>query len=63
MKKNDLKNKDSNELLSSLAGLKSRLLQLSFERVEKRLKDSSQISKTKKEIAQTLTALRLAKKQ
>jgi ribosomal protein L29 len=40
-----------------LKDLKSKLLQFNFEMGEKRLKDFSQVKKTKKEIARILTTL------
>lgn len=60
MNKNDLQNKSQNELQSLLSELKGKLLQLDFERTEKRLKDSSQVKKTKQEIARILAALKSA---
>ncbi|OGN08342.1 MAG: 50S ribosomal protein L29 [Candidatus Yanofskybacteria bacterium RIFCSPHIGHO2_01_FULL_45_42] len=61
MKKNELQNKGRNELLSLLDELRGKLLQLDFERTEKRIKDSSQVKKTKQEIARALTAIKSAK--
>ncbi len=58
MKKNDLNNKSKDELNGMLEVLKSKLLQFNFELGEKRLKDFSQIKKTKKEIARILTFLK-----
>jgi len=55
MKKIDLQNKTKEELNTMLNDLKSKLLQFNFELGEKRLKDFSQVKKTKKEIARILT--------
>ena len=61
MKKIDLQNKTSEELGTMLKDLKAKLLQFNFELGEKRLKDFSQVKKTKKEIARILTLTRLKK--
>ena len=58
MKNTDLQNKTKEELSSVLNDLKSKLLQFNFELGEKRLKDYSQVKKTKKEIARILTFLK-----
>ena len=55
MKKIDLQNKTKEELGTMLNDLKAKLLQFNFELGEKRLKDFSQVNKTKKEIARILT--------
>ena len=55
MKKNDLQNKTKEELNTMLNDLKAKLLQFNFELGEKRLKDFSQVKKTKKEVARILT--------
>ena len=55
MKKLDLQNKTKEELDTMSKDLKAKLLQFNFELGEKRLKDFSQIKKTKKEIARILT--------
>lgn len=55
MKNTDLKNKTKEELNTMLNDLKSKLLQFNFELGEKRMKDYSQVKKTKKEIARILT--------
>lgn len=55
MKNIDLKNKTQEEMNTMLNDLKSKLLQFNFELGEKRLKDFSQVKKTKKEIARILT--------
>ena len=53
----DLQNKTQEELFRMLHDLKAKLLQFNFELAEKRLKDFSQVKKTKKEIARILTTL------
>ena len=58
MKKIDLQNKTKEELGTMLNNLKAKLLQFNFELGEKRLKDFSQVNKTKKEIARILTFLK-----
>ena len=58
MSKNiDLQNKTNEEMSTMLKDLKSKLLQFNFELGEKRLKNFSQIKKTKKEIARILTVV------
>jgi len=57
MKNIDLQNKTKEEISTMLNDFKSKLLQLNFEMGEKRLKDFSQVKKTKKEIARILTFL------
>ena len=57
-KKIDLQNKTKEELGMMLKDLKAKLLQFNFELGEKRLKDFSQVKKTKKEIARILTVLK-----
>ena len=57
MKNIDLQNKTKEETATMLKDLKAKLLRFNFELGEKRLKDFSQISKTKKEIARILTEL------
>lgn len=58
MKPNDLKNKTEKELTGILNELKIKLAKLSFELEAKTLKDTSQIGKTKREIARILTVLK-----
>ena len=53
----DLQNKTTEELAKMLQDLKAKILQFNFELAEKRLKDFSQIKKTKKEIARILTLI------
>ena len=54
----DLQNKTKEELNTELKDLQAKLLRFNFELGEKRLKDFSQVSKTKKEIARILTFLK-----
>ncbi len=57
MKNADLKNNTKEELNAMLKDMRAKLLQFNFELGEKRLKDFSQVKKTKREIARILTAL------
>ena len=57
MKSNELQNKTREELSTMLKDLKAKLLQFNFELGEKRLKDFSQVGKTKREIARILTVV------
>ncbi len=57
MKRFDTNNKSREELSSSLTELRTKLVQLEFDRADKKLKDASQFKKTKKDIARILTAL------
>ncbi len=61
MKKIDLQNKSKEEMNMMLKDLKAKLLQFNFELAEKRLKDYSQVKKTKKEIARILTTYKNGK--
>lgn len=61
MKFRDIKTKDSKELVQVLNELQQKLLQLHFDHVDKKLKDYSQLRKTKKAIAQVLTLLHTTK--
>lgn len=58
MKKIELQNKTKEELDTMMKDLKAKLLQFNFELGEKRLKDFSQVKKTKKGIARILTLLK-----
>lgn len=55
----DLHNKSKEELVSMRKELNAKLMKLSFDLAANRLKDSSQLNKTKKDIARILTALQL----
>ena len=57
MKNKELKNKDREELLQILAESKAKLARLGFELGANTLKNTSQINKSKKEIARILTVL------
>ncbi len=61
MVKNINKNLSEQELKKVLDDLKAKLMQLSFDLADKKLKDSSQIGKAKKEIARILTELKRKK--
>ena len=63
MKFQELNNKNKIELQSMLKELQMKLLQLRFDLAEKKLKDVSQIRKTKLTIAQVLTALNMPTNQ
>lgn len=58
----DIKNKETKELTQILKELKAKLMQAGFDLADKKMKDTSQIKKTKKDIARVLTELK-AKKQ
>ena len=58
MKNADLKNNTKEELNAMLKDMRAKLLQFNFELGEKRLKDFSQVKKTKREIARILTTLK-----
>ncbi len=57
MKFLEFKNKSEKELREMLKDLRGRLSQFSFQLSNNTLKDSSQIKKTKKDIARIFTAL------
>jgi len=57
MKLTDLKNKTNQELNGVLRENRTKLAKLSFELEASTLKDTSQVKKTKKEIARALTTL------
>lgn len=58
MKPADIKNKTPNELTNALKEYKTKLARFSFELEARTLKNTSQVKKTKKEIARILTALK-----
>lgn len=58
MKASDLHNKSREEFNHLLAELRSKLLTLNFDLADNKVKDVSQIKKTKKDIARVLTALK-----
>ena len=61
MKNNDFKNKSVDELRQILSDLKVKLAKLGFGLEANTLKDTSQIKKTKKDVARILTALKQLK--
>jgi len=58
VKRINTQNKSKEELTANLFELQAKLAQLRFEQADKKLKDSSQFKKTKKDIARVLTRLR-----
>ncbi|HAU07379.1 MAG: hypothetical protein UW46_C0010G0026 [Candidatus Yanofskybacteria bacterium GW2011_GWF1_44_227] len=62
MAKNIYKAMEIKELTTNLDNLKAQLMQLSFDLADKKLKDTSKISKTKKGIAKILTELKIKSK-
>ena len=56
MKRIETNNKSRAELLTHLSELQAKLTQLRFDLADKKLKDVSQLSKIKKDIARLLTA-------
>lgn len=60
--KNDLKNKNAEELNRNLSELRAKLMQAGFDLADKKLKNTDQIKNIKKNIARVLTELK-AKKQ
>lgn len=61
MKFSEIKDKTQRELLENLKDLKGALSRLSFESSNNTLKKSSEIKKTKKDIARIMTVLNLSK--
>jgi len=59
MANNIIKNLSVPELKKMLEDLKAKSMQLSFDLADKKLKDYSEIGKTRKEIARILTELKL----
>lgn len=57
MKLIDLNNKSREELNQLLTDLRAKLLKLNFDLVDSKVKDVSQIGKTKKNIARIITAM------
>ncbi|PIR42031.1 MAG: 50S ribosomal protein L29 [Candidatus Yanofskybacteria bacterium CG10_big_fil_rev_8_21_14_0_10_37_15] len=57
MKHKEIKNKTREELVNMFKNEKTKLSKLKFELNENKLKDASQIKKTKKDIARIMTAL------
>ncbi len=57
----DFKNKEAKELTQILKELKAKLMQAGFDLADNKMKDTSQIKKTKKDIARVLTELKVKK--
>ena len=57
MKRIDTNNKSKEELTNALKELRGKLAQLNFDLAEKKLKDTTELRKTKKDIARLLTAM------
>ncbi len=57
MKASDLNNKSRDELNQLLADLRAKILKLNFDIADNKVKDVSQIGKTKRDIARVLTIL------
>ncbi|MDO8495904.1 MAG: 50S ribosomal protein L29 [bacterium] len=55
---NELKNKSKDELNQLLVDLKAKILKLNFDLADNKVKDVSQVKKTKKDIARVLTLLK-----
>ena len=58
MKINDLQNKTKDELNLLLVDLRAKVLKLNFDLADNKVKDVSQVKKTKKDIARILTLLK-----
>jgi len=58
MKVTELKNKTREELDNMLSDLKSKLLKLNFDLADNKVKDVSQVGKTKRDIARILTVIK-----
>ena len=54
----ELKNKSKDELDQLLVDLKAKILKLNFDLADNKVKDVSQVKKTKKDIARVLTFLK-----
>ena len=54
----ELKNKSKDELDQLLVDLKAKILKLNFDLADNKVKDVSQVKKTKKDIARVLTLLK-----
>lgn len=61
MKPAELNNKSIEELHRLLADLKTKLLKLNFDLADNKVKDVSQVGKTKKDIARILTVTKQLK--
>lgn len=61
MKTVDIQNKNHDGLVATLEELKAKMLRLQFDLADKKLKDFSQIKKTRQDIARVLTAMKNVK--
>lgn len=59
----EFKNKEAKELTQILKELRAKLMQAGFDLADKKMKDTSQIKKTKKDIARVLTELKVKKQR
>ena len=59
MKQSELKNMSKDELSQHLVDLRAKILKLNFDLADNKIKDVSQIGKTKKEIARILTEIKV----
>ena len=60
-KTNELINKSKEDLDHLLRELKSKLIKLSFDLADNKVKDVSQIKKTRRDIARVMTFLKISK--
>lgn len=58
MKRFETSNKSREELAAALTDLRAKLVQISFDWAEKKLKDTTELRKTRKDIARILTAMK-----
>ena len=61
MKIDDIKNKSQDELNHNLSDLRAKILKLNFDLADNKVKDFSQVKKTKKDVARILTVLKQSK--
>jgi ribosomal protein L29 len=61
MKKNDITSKSAAELKHELEELRTKLAQLQFDLADKKLKQTSELGKARRQIARVMTALKTAK--
>lgn len=61
MKPQDLQNKTKEELSQTLVDLRAKVLKLNFDLADNKVKDVSQVKKTKKDIARILTIMEQSK--
>ena len=57
MKFKEIKDKNNDELKVMMTGIQSKLLKLNFDLADKKLKDTTQLIKMKRDIARILTVL------